>query len=243
MSKEKNMIFDTGEEKTNDTSPKALAKAYRKYQKLKNFGTEYCKNAMRCGKYGIPLLDPYYGPLPTSYVSVSSPACPDPAHTCITCFDYDYILERMWYEPEKYEEMFLKYKCFGTLDFSMKVDDPLCAQIGNKYRNHALSFRFQEYGACPLPVIGWSSRPSFEFCFDGFSKGGAVMVSTMGIMRDERSLRYFKVGFLEMLKRIDPEAVVMYGDGNRERFPWLPESLEVVFVMPNHLKRARSHGR
>ena len=241
MAKEKINDIVIGEEETNDTSPKGLAKAYRKYQKLKNFGTEYCKNAMRCGKYGIPLLNPYYGSLPTTYVSVSSPASTDPAHTCITCFDY--ILERMWYQPEKYEELFINYKCFGTLDFSMKVDDPLCAQIGNKYRNHALSFRFQEYGARTLPVIGWSSRPSFEFCFDGLSKGGAVMVSTMGTMRDERSLRYFKVGFLEMLKRIDPEAVVMYGDGNRERFPWLPESLEVVFVMPNHLKRARSYGR
>lgn len=237
----KDILID--EEETYDTSQNASAKAYRKYQKLKNFGTEYCKNAMRCGKYGIPLLDPYYGPLPTSYVSVSSPACQDPAHTCITCFDYDHILERMWYEPEKYKEKLLKYLCFGTLDFSMKVDDPLCAQIGNKYRNHALSFRFQEYGARHLPVIGWSSRPSFEFCFDGFSKGGAVMVSAMGTLRDERSLWYFKIGFLEMLKRIDPEVVVMYGGGNKDRFPWLPESLEVVTVLPNHLKRAREHGR
>lgn len=243
MVKDNNLFFDSSEEGLNDSSPKASDKAYRKFQKLKNFGTEYCKSAMRCGKYGIPLLDPYYGALPTMYVSVSSPTCPEPAHTCITCFNYDNILERMWYEPEKYEEMFLKYKCFGTLDFSMKVDDPLAAQIANKYRNHALSFRFQEYGARHLPVIGWSSRPSFEFCFDGFSKGGAVMVSTMGTLRDERSSWYFKIGFLEMLKRLDPEVVVMYGDGNREQFPWLPEGLMVEFVLPPHLKRARSYGR
>lgn len=149
----------------------------------------------------------------------------------------------MWYEPEKYENMFLKYMCFGTLDFSMKIDDPLAAQIGNKYRNHALSFRFQEHGARHLPVIGWSSRPSFDFCFLGFSKGGAVMVSTMGTLRDERSRWYFKIGFLEMLKQLDPDVVVIYGDGDSERFPWLPEGLETVFVMPLRLKRARSYGR
>ena len=50
----KKKIFELGEEGQRDTSPKALVKAYYKLQKLKNFGTEYCKNAMKCGKYGIP---------------------------------------------------------------------------------------------------------------------------------------------------------------------------------------------
>ncbi|MDO4510359.1 MAG: DUF4417 domain-containing protein [Bacteroidales bacterium] len=232
-----------GEVGFRDTSAKALAKAYRKFQKIKNFGTEYCKNAMRCGKYGIPLLDPYYGALPTSYVSISSPTCDDPAHACMTCFDYDYILERMWYEPDKYVDRLLRYQCFGTLDFSMKVDDPLGAQIGNKYRNHALSFYFQERGARHLPVIGWSSRPSFDFCFQGFSKGGAVMVSTLGVLRDERSQGYFKLGFCEMLKQLNPDVVVIYGDGSRERFSWMPQELEIVFVTPLRLERARTYGR
>ena len=222
---------------------KTSNKAKIKYQKLKNFGTEYCKSAMRCGKYGIPLLDAYYGPIPKQYVSISNPNSSDPIQTCITCFDYDYILERMWYHPEKYKALLLEYQCFGTLDFSMKIDDPLAAQIGNKYRNHALSFYFQECGARPLPVVGWSSRPSFEFCFQGFSKGGIVMVSTQGVLRDERSKWNFELGFKEMLKQINPEAVVIYGDGNREYFPWIPQTLEVSFVMSNRLKRLRTNGR
>lgn len=231
-------------EDTHLSSPSiTIKKAYNKYLKLKNFGTEYCKSAMRCGKYGIPLLDPYFGPLPKHYVSISSPICSDPMHTCITSFDYDYVLERMWYQPEKYENLLMDYQCFGTLDFSMKVNDPLAAQIANKYRNHALSYHFQEYGARPLPVIGWSSRPSFEFCFQGFSKGGAVMVSTLGVLRDERSRWYFEIGFMEMLKQIDPDVVVIYGDGSRERFPWLPQSLEIEFVMSNRLERIRGYGR
>ena len=42
-----NNNFEFGEEGQRDTSPKALAKASYKLQKLKNFGTEYCKNAMK----------------------------------------------------------------------------------------------------------------------------------------------------------------------------------------------------
>lgn len=240
----KNLLVNKSEEENlRDASQTALKKAYNRFQKLKNFGTEYCNTAMRCGKYGIPLLKPYYGSLPKYYVSISSPTCTDPKNTCVTCFDYDYILERMWYQPEKYDDMLIKYQCFGTLDFSMKIDDPLAAQIGNKYRNHALSYRFQELGTQPLPVVGWSSRPSFEFCFQGFSKGGAVMVSTQGVLRDERSREYFKIGFLEMLKHLNPDVVVIYGDGSREQFPWIPPTLEVVFVMSNRLERVRTNGR
>lgn len=231
-----------GEEKLRDTSPKALAKAYYKLQKLKNFGTEYCKNATKCGKYGFPLLSAYHGPIPENYVSVSNPACLDPAHTCITSFDYDYVLERMWYQPEAYDDLLIKFLCFGSLDFSMKIDNPLAAQIGNKFRNHALSFRFQERGIPILPVVGWSSRPSFDFCFQGYSNGGVVMVSTSGVLRDERSLWYFKIGFLEMLKQINPDVVIIYGDGNRERFPWIPQTLEIIFVMSDRLKRLRANG-
>ncbi|MDD6889653.1 MAG: hypothetical protein PUD39_05280, partial [Bacteroidales bacterium] len=111
----KKKIFELGEEGQRDTSPKALVKAYYKLQKLKNFGTEYCKNAMKCGKYGIPLLNAYYGPIPKYYVSVSSPRCSTPNHTCITSFDYDYVLERMWYQPEAYDDLLIQYQCFGSL--------------------------------------------------------------------------------------------------------------------------------
>lgn len=236
-------FLNLAEGELKDTSPKAMKKAYYKFQKLKNFGTEYCKSAMKCGKYGIPLLDAYHGPIPKYYVSVSSPKCSDPEHTCITSFDYDYVLERMWYQPEKYDDLLIQYQCFGSLDFSMKIDNPLAAQIGNKYRNHALSYRFQERGIPILPVVGWSSRPSFEFCFSGFSKGGAVMISTSGVLIDERSLWCFQVGFVEMLKQINPDVVIIYGDGSREHFPWIPKSLEVEFVKSNRLIRVREYGR
>lgn len=226
-----------------ENSRKAKDNAYRELLKSKNFGLEYCANSMKCGKYGIPLIDPYYGDLPEFYVSVSNPACQDPSKTCLTCLDYDYILERLWDNPYKYVDMVNSFLCFGTPDFSMKVDDTLAVQIANTHRNHALAFFYQEHGATSFPSMSWSSTDSYEFCFDGYSRGGAVLVSTIGTHRDERSKFYFKKGFFEMLKRINPDAVVLYGDGDREKFPWLPNLLEVRFVLPYRYKRARNYGR
>ena len=45
-----------------------------------------------------------------------------------------------------------------------------------------------------------------------------------------------------MLKQINPDAVVVYGDGNKEHYPWIPQSLEVEFVMSNRIKRLRANG-
>ena len=64
-------------DETQKASSKASRKAYTEFQKLKNFGTEYCDTAMRCGKYGFPLLKPYYGSLPEYYVSISNPSTPN----------------------------------------------------------------------------------------------------------------------------------------------------------------------
>ena len=236
-------FYSSSKEEGKGNSSRDKDKELRELQKMKNFGVEYCETAMKCGKYGMPLVKPYYGNLPKHYVSISSPNCLNPQNTCITGFDYDYILEGVWRNPRKYADLITSYQCFGSIDFSMRVDNPLCVQIANAYRSNCLSFFYQEMGGNLFPAPHWSSSTSYDFCFDGFSKGGAVLVSTIGTHRDERSMLYFKDGFFEMLKRLDPDVVVMYGVGNRDKYPWLPASLEVVFVLPERFERARRNGR
>ena len=68
------------------------------------------------------------------------------------------------------------------------------------------------------------------------------MISSQGVLRDERSKWYFELGFKEMLKQINPDSVIVYGDGNKEHFPWFPQSLEIEFVMSNRIKRLRANG-
>ena len=101
----------------------------------------------------------------------------------------------------------------------------------------------QEQGIVILPSMSWSSTASYDFCFDGHSKGGAVLVSTIGTLRDERSRMYFRLGFVEMLKRISPDAVILYGDINEDILSWLPKQLDVHHFDHNRYKRARNHGK
>ena len=49
-------------------------------------------------------------------------------------------------------------------------------------------------------------------------------------MKDERSRMYFKEGFKEMLKRISPDAVVLYGYSIEWISSFMPKQLDVVTI-------------
>ncbi|MBQ7634319.1 MAG: DUF4417 domain-containing protein [Bacteroidaceae bacterium] len=209
----------------------------------KNFGLEYCCSALFSGKYGIPLLNAYTASIPKSFITFGELSSTGDPNSCVTGFDNDYIIDRLWTAPNRYIEKLSRYQCMAEPDYSLKVNHPLSLQIANTFRSHAVSYYMQEHGIMVLPTISWSSTPSFDFCFDGHSKGGAVLVSTIGVLRDERSRMYFHIGFNEMLKRISPDAVILYGDVNEEIMSWMPKHLEIIHVCHNRFKRARNYGR
>ena len=209
----------------------------------KMFGLEYCKDAIFSGKYGIPLLKAYTGPIPERYTTYSNVTYLGDNSCCVTGFDLDFVLDEIWDNPEKFAKKSSNYLCVTEPDFSLKINHPHCVQIANTYRSHAIGYYLQEHGSVILPCMGWSSTMSFDYCFDGHTKGGAVIVSTIGTLRDERSRRFFRLGFNEMLKRISPEAVILYGDINEEIDSWMPKQLDIHHFDHYRFKRARNHGK
>lgn len=134
-------------------------------------------------------------------------------------------------------------KYLEVLDISMKISDPLAVIIANAFRSHSSAFYYQEHGCHILPTMKWASTQSYEVCFDGYEKGGAVIVSTIGIQKDERSRLYFKNGFKEMLKRISPDAVVLYGNAYDWIWELMPSQLDVHHYEHERFNRMRQHGR
>ena len=65
----------------------------------------------------------------------------------------------------------------------------------------------------------------------------------MGVLKDERSQMYFKNGFNEMLKRISPDAVVLYGETKEWIEKLFPTQLEVTHIVNEHIKKLRNYGK
>lgn len=202
----------------------------------------YADKTIRSGKYDIPLLKPYDGIIPENFITISEAKYSTDNATGVACFDDDKVLLRLLKNPDKYIQYLRNHPCTAEPDFSLKSKDPLSCQIMSIFSAHILASYMENHGIQIIPTMMWSDKRSYEFCFDGHSRGGIVMVSTIGTLRDERSRMYFKDGFLEMLKRISPEAVILYGDINDMIMSWMPKGLDIHHVNHNRFNRARRNG-
>lgn len=94
-------------------------------------------------------------------------------------------------------------------------------QIWNVYRNRLLGQFWQSEGLNVIPTISWSDESSFDFCFDGIAKNSVVAISTVGSFKNEESKKMFYNGFKEMVKRLEPNKILVYGenkiDYNKEK--------------------------
>lgn len=123
----------------------------------------------------------------------------------------DYRFERVWNNPLRYIDLLRQFEGVFSPDFSLYRDWPLAIQIWNTYRNRWCGVFWQMHGIKVIPTISWSDNRSYEFCFLGVEKGSTVAISTVGVMKNKESLKFFRKGYDEMIRRIQPEQIIIYG--------------------------------
>lgn len=123
----------------------------------------------------------------------------------------DYQFERVWNYPDKYIDVLMEYDCILSPDFSLYMDMPMPMKIWNIYRSRQIGAFYQSKGIKVIPTISWAEAETFEFCFQGIPKGSIVSVSTIGVKRDEAALKIWRDGMTEMIRQIEPSAILIYG--------------------------------
>lgn len=123
----------------------------------------------------------------------------------------DYQFERIWQRPEFYIEKLLEFDCALTPDFSLYLDMPMAMQVWNIYRSRLIGQIMQDYGMTVIPTVSWSTEESFAFCFDGLPQGATLAISTIGVKQNKEQLEIWKNGVTEMIKRLTPKRIVVYG--------------------------------
>lgn len=123
----------------------------------------------------------------------------------------DYQFERVWNYPEKYIDVLMEYDCILSPDFSLYMDMPMPMKIWNVYRSRQIGAYYQSRGIRVIPTVSWAEAETFEFCFQGIPKGSVVSVSTVGVKRNADAVKIWKDGMTEMLRQIEPSAILIYG--------------------------------
>ena len=164
------------------------------------------------GEYGIPAIEPD-SPEVDNWIGFNfAKTCDEPEIHGIHFFIDDYQFVRVWKDPDRYTNMLGKFQAVCTPDFSTYTDFPKAVQIYNHYRKHWLGAYWQEAGIRVIPTISWSDRDSYEWCFMGEPEGYTVAVSSVGTQGSRETRQLFMDGYREMIARLQPSRIVMYGD-------------------------------
>lgn len=120
----------------------------------------------------------------------------------------DYRFSGIYENPDRSLDRYSQYAFLLTPDFSTYADMNLWRQLESVAKNRWVGAYWQSKGQIVIPTISWSDARSFEFCFDGVEKGGTVAVGMIGC---KSSRIGFMRGYNEMLERLQPEKILVFG--------------------------------
>lgn len=126
-------------------------------------------------------------------------------------YEHDVNFERLWHNPKQYLAKLKKFKGIISPDFSLYRNMPLCMQMWNTYRGRAIAVQLQNNGVEIIPNVRFNDERTYEFCFDGIDKFKTVAVGTHGCIKNRIDKDYFKDGLAEMVRRLSPRTIIVYG--------------------------------
>ena len=162
-------------------------------------------------EHGMPIVKAYTGDLPAMLVDFNSALkCGNP-NAWLHGFSDDVILDRGWHNPQL---IFSRIPINGglvSLDFSMRLDMAEAELIYNTFRRNAFAQMGQNCGYKVIAAISWANALSLEYAFDGIEPGGIYAISNIGTMRHPISRKIFKMGVVELVRRLNPRCLIIYG--------------------------------
>ena len=169
------------------------------------------------GKYDVPRINPTDAAIAAQWIPFNhTKSCRDSNGKGVHFFLDDYQFIRCWNQPDRYLSTLKRFSMVCSPDFSMYTDMPMAMQIYNHYRKHWLGAYWQAAGIAVIPTISWSTRESFDWCFDGEPKGSLVAISSVGTQNSKERKRLFMEGYEEMLSRLQPSSILFYGQVPKE---------------------------
>lgn len=127
----------------------------------------------------------------------------------ILFFRDDIHLEKYWSQPIKNIGLLQSAYAVATPDFTVHPQMQFPEYLHQIYKNRWLGCFWQECGIRAVPTVGWTTSEWDDLSFSGIEKGSVVVISTLGSKSDKK---YFMRGYNEMISRIAPPLVIVYGD-------------------------------
>jgi hypothetical protein len=148
----------------------------------------------------------------------------------------------IWNKPTKALERLKKFDYVISPDFSTNIDFPKALKIYNFYRMRAFSYFLLKNGIKVINNVRWSTPSSYDYCFDGIPKHNVVAIGTVGCIKQKKYWKLYQQGLDEMIKRIEPPAIIVYGSVPDRFFKKYKENGIIIKEIPCQTSLAFKRG-
>ena len=129
-----------------------------------------------------------------------------------------------------------------TIDFSTFQDFPYPLKLYNTYRMRAFGYWAGTQGLETINNVRWGMPDTYHYCFDGIEIDTVVAVGTVGgSPRKIEDRKRFEQGLYEMVRRLRPHAIIVYGSAKYPCFEKLRQ--EGITIVEYQSKTSRAFER
>ncbi len=149
--------------------------------------------------------------------------------------NFDGKRKGIWVYPKNAYNVLRHFSGIITPDFSTYQDFPIALKIYNTYRMRAFGYWYgSKCGKNVINNVRWGTKETYCFCFDGIPKNSIVAIGTVGgspfKLLDRKR---FEDGLEEMVEKLKPSGMIIYGSANYPCFEKLEEQGIEIFEFPS----------
>lgn len=169
------------------------------------------------------------------------------AFVCFFIDDYKFDGPRgIWHDAEQALTVLCHFAGVVTPDFSTYQDFPEPLKIYATYRMRVMGYWLGRNGIAVINNVRWGTEETYRYCFDGIPMHSVVCIGTVGgSPRRTLDRDRFEKGLYEMVNRIQPHTILVYGSANYRCFEVLKEKGLTIISFPSQtavaFERRKSH--
>lgn len=169
-------------------------------------------------------------------------------HNAFVCWyidDYKFDGPRgIWHDYNFALKVLCHFAGVITPDFSTYQDFPEPLKIYNTYRMRVFGYWLGTNGIPVINNVRWGTPESFRYCFDGVEKNSIIAIGTCGgSPRKHIDRKRFENGLTELVNRLQPHTIVVYGSAKYDCFEKIKEQGINIIDFPSKTAKAFERRR
>ncbi len=131
-------------------------------------------------------------------------------------------------QPNKFLEPFSPFPVILTPDISLLEEMPEWLRIQRTHLSRSIGVYYQLRQFKVIPTLRWISISDLDFVLEGLQKHSVVAVGALGNYRDLKLRAIFEGGLNEIVDRLSPKAILVYGSIRPEFHQQLDRRTRVI---------------